>query len=323
MFLKLPHRTLGLGMAAMAFILAIAVTASVTTAGSSNLPLESAVSLASSGSDEEMVSSLIVKPHAEAGAQLSNALHAFDARGLSKSAHVPLTVVRPMSDNAHVIKLDQPVTLSEARVIAARLMHNDPSLEYAEPDRILHPLTTPTDPRYGQQWNYFAPNGTTNKGGANLPLAWDVTKGSASIVVAVIDTGYRPHVDLPPVLPGFDFITDPLRANDGDGRDADAHDPGNWVAAGECGVGTPAKNTVWHSTGMIGLIAAVMNNGQGGTGVAPNVRILPVRVAGKCGALMSDMVDGMRWAAGLSVFGVPTNPTPAKILNISIGDHHT
>jgi serine protease len=271
-----------------------------------------------------MVSSLIVKPHAVAGAQVSNALRAFDARDLSRSALVPLTVLRPMSGKAHVIKLKQPVTLSEARAIAARLMHNHPGLEYVEPDRILHPLLTPTDPRYDQdeQWGYYAPAGA-NQGGANLPPAWDVTRGSPSIVVAVIDTGYLSHIDLPAVLPGYDFITDPLRANDGDGRDADAHDSGNWVVAGECGVGTLAKNSGWHGTGIIGLIAAVMNNGRGGTGVAPNVGILPVRVSGKCGALMSDMVDGMRWAAGFSVSGVPNNPNPATILNISIGDHYT
>jgi serine protease len=322
MFLNPPHRTLGLGMASMAFILAIAVTASVTTAGSSEMPWGSALNMAASAPEEKTVSSLIVKPRAEAGAKMASALQAFDARGLSKSALVPLTVVRPMSGGAHVIKLEQPVTLSEARVIAARLMHNDADLEYAEPDRILHLSTTPTDPLYGNQWNFFAPAGA-NRGGANQPLAWDVTKGSASIVVAVIDTGYRQHRDFAPVLPGFDFITDPIRANDGNGRDADAHDPGNWVAAGECGVGTPAKNTVWHGTGITGGIAALMNNGEGATGVAPNIRILPVRVSGKCGALMSDTVDGMRWAAGFSVSGVPNNPTPAKILNISMGDQHT
>jgi hypothetical protein len=61
---------------------------------------------------EEMVSSLIVKPHAEAGARLSRALQTFDAKGLSKSAPVPLMVGRLMSGNAHVIKLEQPVTLS-------------------------------------------------------------------------------------------------------------------------------------------------------------------------------------------------------------------
>ena len=73
---------------------------------------------------------------------------------------------------------------------------------------------------------------------------------------------------------------------------------------------------------MTGTIAALMNNGEGGTGVVPNVKILPVRVSGKCGGLTLDIVDGMRWAAGLAVSGVPPNPNPAKILNISIGDHN-
>jgi serine protease len=309
-------------------LLALTVTTLFTTAtlssvfgnnaGSSKSPMGAAVNSEASA-PEEMVSSLIVKPHAEAGARLSSALQAFDAKGLSKSALVPLTVGRSMSGKAHVVKLEQPVTLSEARVIAARLMHNEPSLEYAEPDRMVYPLTTPTDPGYGNQWHYFAPNGTTNKGGANLPLAWDVTKGSSSVVVALIDNGYRPHIDFPQLLPGFDFITDPTAAHDGDGRDADARDPSDAVVAGECGVGTPAKTGHWHGTAMVGLLGAVMNNGQGGTGVAPNAGILPVRVVGKCGGLTSDVVDGMRWAAGLSVAGVPANLTPAKVMSISIG----
>jgi serine protease len=309
-------------------LLALTVTTLFTTAtlssviannaGSSKSPMGAAVNSEASA-PEEMVSSLIVKPHAEAGARLSSALQAFDAKGLSKSALVPLTVGRSMSGKAHVVKLEQPVTLSEARVIAARLMHNDPSLEYAEPDRRVYPLTTPTDPGYGNQWHYFAPNGTTNKGGANLPLAWDVTKGSPSVVVALIDNGYRPHIDFPQLLPGFDFITDPVAAHDGDGRDADARDPSDAVVAGECGVGTPAKTGHWHGTFMLGLLGAVMNNGQGGTGVAPTAGIVPVRVIGKCGGLTSDVVDGMRWAAGLSVAGVPANLTPAKVMSISIG----
>lgn len=158
-----------------------------------------------------------------------------------------------------------------------------------------------------------------NKGGASLPLAWDVTKGSPSVVVALIDNGYRPHIDFPPFLPGFDFITDPIRAHDGDGRDANAQDPSDAVVADECGVGTRAKTGHWHGTVMLGLLGAVMNNGQGGTGVAPNAGIVPVRVVGKCGGLTSDVVDGMRWAAGLSVAGVPANLNPAKVMSISVG----
>jgi serine protease len=183
--------------------------------------------------------------------------------------------------------------------------------------------TTPTDPGYlPYQWHYFAPGGA-NVGGANLPNAWDITRGSASISVAVIDTGYRQHADLGPVLPGYDFITDIFTANDGNGRDSDAQDPGDWVAVNECPGGNTADNSSWHGTHVAGTIAALMNNGIGGTGIAPNVKILPVRVLGKCGGLMSDVVDGMRWAAGLAVPGVPVNPNPADVLNLSLGGSGT
>ncbi|MDO8293174.1 MAG: S8 family serine peptidase [Gallionella sp.] len=274
-----------------------------------------------SAANEEMVSRLIVKPRALAGAKLAGSLQAFDASGLSRTANMPMTVFRPTSDGAHVIKLDQPVTLSEARVIAERLMRNDSSVEFAEPDRIMYPTAvTPADPDYATlQWHYFAPAGA-NLGGANLPDAWAVTQGSATINVAVIDTGYRPHADLgTAVLPGYDFIIDIPTANDGDGRDTDAQDPGDWVALNECGAGSPASDSSWHGTLVAGTIAAAMNNGISGTGVAPNVRILPVRALGKCGGFTSDIADGMRWAAGLAVAGVPANPNPAQVLNLSLG----
>ena len=296
--------------------------ATATPAGSAGPLKTSAPAMLSSGGfpEEEMVSQLIVKPRAQVDAKLLSALQAFDASGLSKTANVPMTVFRPMSGDGYVVKLDQPVTLSEARVIAERLMRNDSSVEFAEPDSIMYPFaTTPTDPGYlSNQWHYFAPAGT-NLGGANLPDAWDVTKGSASITVAVIDTGYRQHADLDPVLPGYDFITEIARSNDGDGRDSDAQDPGDWVAANYCSAGSPASNSSWHGTHVAGTISALMNNGIGGTGVAPNVRILPVRVLGRCGGLLSDIADGMRWAAGLSVPGVPSNPNPAHVLNMSLG----
>lgn len=317
MKIKIIHRIL-LGITATATL-----GTAIATAAPAGLKASAQAMQSASAANEEMVSRLIVKPRALAGAKLADSLQAFDASGLSRTANMPMTVFRPMSNGAHVIKLDQPVTLSEARVIAERLMRNDSSVEFAEPDRIMYPTTvTPADPAYATfQWHYFAPAGA-NLGGANLPNAWAVTQGSATINVAVIDTGYRPHADLgTAVLPGYDFITNPTTANDGDGRDTDAQDPGDWVALNECDPinGSPASNSSWHGTLVSGTIAAAMNNGIGGTGVAPNVRILPVRALGKCGGLTSDIADGMRWAAGLAVVGAPANPNPAQVLNLSLG----
>ncbi len=54
-------------------------------------------------------------------------------------------------------------------------------------------------------------------------------------------------------------------------------------------------------------------------GISWNAWILPVRVLGKCGGFDSDILAGMRWAAGLSVGGVPDNPHPANLINMSLG----
>ena len=77
-------------------------------------------------------------------------------------------------------------------------------------------------------------------------------------------------------------------------------------------------NSSWHSTHLAGTIAAQTNNGYGVAGVNWKSRILPVRVLGKCGGYDSDIVDGVTWAAGLPVTGVPTNPFPARVINLSL-----
>jgi serine protease len=292
----------------------------------------SALAVPGSPPQEEMITRLMVKPRYRTGDQLNNALRAHDASGLSKISSVAMSVIRPMSGGAHVIRLSRPVTLSEARVIAARLMR-DPSVELAEPDRLKRPLAvTPNDPSYSSQWNLFAPT-PSDLGGADLPNAWSITTGSAAVTVAVVDTGYRPHADIVgAILPGYDFISDIPTANDGDGRDADAQDPGDWITGAEntnrngLFYGCGALNRVnqltpssWHGTHVAGIIAATMNNGVGIAGIAPNIQILPVRVLGKCGGYDSDIIDGMRWAAGIAVAGAPANAHPAQVLNMSLG----
>jgi serine protease len=325
------------GVSIAIFVPALALAALADPSQFAQQPTRfSALAVVGGAPQEEMVSRLIVKPRYRVGDPLNNDLLAHNASGLAKISNVPLSVVRPMSGGAHVIRLGQPVTLSEARVIAARLMR-DNSVELAEPDRLKRPLAvTPSDPDYATyQWNLFAPS-SPNLGSANLPNAWSNTTGSNTVTVAVIDTGYRPHADLGAVvLPGYDFITDIPMANDGNGRDTDAQDPGDWITGAEntaqggqfygCGVvssnGKPINQlspSSWHGTHVTGIIAAQMNNGIGITGVAPNIQILPVRVLGKCGGYDSDIIDGMRWAAGITT-GLPPNPYPAQILNMSLG----
>ena len=168
----------------------------------------------------------------------------------------------------------------------------------------------------------------------DVEKAWTITIGSPGIVVAVLDTGVRfDHPDLLPVasggnlLPGYDMISDVDTANDGNGRDADASDPGDWLTQAEISkVGGPfyqcdtsPENSSWHGTQTAGLVAALTNNSVGMASVGRNVRVLPVRVLGKCGGFDSDIIAGMRWAAGQAVPGLPANQNRAQVISMSFG----
>jgi serine protease len=172
-------------------------------------------------------------------------------------------------------------------------------VEFAQPNYYYYPMAvTPNDPLYKYQWHYSA---------IKLPNAWDLTTGSSSVVVAVLDTGKMDHPDLEgQFLPGYDFITDAVDAGDGDGRDSDPTNPNTALNAS-------------HGTHVAGTIAALSNNGVGVTGVCWNCKVLPVRVVGDVNATTADIVAGIRWAAGLRVNGITTNPNPAKVINMSLG----
>ena len=237
---------------------------------------------------------------------------------LNLSAGINLVHHRFMSGNGQVVKLPGRITLAEAESIAEKLRQN-PEVEYAEPDRRMRPMLIPNDPLFSSQWHYAAPSAFA--GGANLPAAWDITTGSISIVVAVIDTGILPnHADITGrTLAGYNFISDGFTAGNGVGRSADSSDLGDWVAAGACGSGSPPENSSWHGTHVSGTIGANTNNGIGVAGVNWVSPVLPVRALGKCGGFVSDIADGMRWAAGLTVTGVPANANPARVINLSLG----
>jgi serine protease len=215
---------------------------------------------------------------------------------------------------AHIVHLGKKMAVAEVAKVARELAARDPSVEYAEPDRMMHKLFTPNDPRYPEQWQYF-----DSVGGLRANTAWDLTTGSG-VVVAVIDTGYRPHADLAgQIVQGYDFITDSAIAADGNGRDSDASDPGDSVTAGQCGAGEPASTSSWHGTHVAGTIAAKTGNALGVAGTAFNARVLPARVLGKCGGYTSDIADAIIWSSGGSVSGVPVNANPARVINMSLG----
>jgi serine protease len=224
--------------------------------------------------------------------------------------------LRTTALGSQVLKINRQMSLAEAGQLAADIAASDPDVEYAEPDRIMRKVFTPNDTQYNQQWHYFEA-----AGGINAPPAWDKATGTG-IVVAVIDTGYRPHADLNAnILPGYDFISDTFVANDNNGRDSSALDPGDWVNPGECGPGDPAtfEASSWHGTHVSGTIAGVTNNSNGIAGVAFNARVVPARVLGKCGGFTSDIADAIIWTSGGVVSGVPTNANPARVINLSLG----
>lgn len=242
-------------------------------------------------------------------AKTSFANRAAQIATLSQVAGVELAYVREFTDNGQVLKLPSHLQLTDVETLAARLAAL-PEVAYAEPDKIMHYQLTPNDTRYNEQWHYFVP--TTGNYGANLPQAWDITTGSANVVVAVLDTGILfNHPDLAGrTVAGYDFIGDVATANDGNGRDADPSDPGDWCN------GNPSS---WHGTHVAGTIGAKSNNGLGVAGINWQSKIQPVRVLGTCGGYDSDIADAIRWAAGLNVPGVPANATPAKVVNLSLG----
>jgi len=254
------------------------------------------------------------------------------AAGLGMRLGLRLRAGPALADRVQVVQADG----IGARALASRLAL-DPDVEYAEVDRRARRVVVPNDPRFGSvaegassggpavgQWYLQAPAGEVASS-IDAVSAWDTTTGSASIVVAVLDTGVRfNHPDLAgKLLPGYDMVSDAAISNDGDGRDADASDPGDWVTSAEAATtafaGCEVSASSWHGTQVAGIVGAATNNGTGMAGAGWNVRVLPVRVLGKCFGHTSDIVTGIRWAAGIAVPGLPLNPNPARVINLSLG----
>lgn len=234
---------------------------------------------------------------------------------------------------------------AEAEQLAARLRAR-PEVAWVVPNEREHRLVTPSDPDFpadaagsGGQWWLFPASGSNandiserRRGVPGVQSAWTQERGKPSVVVAVLDTGVASHPDLDGahLLPGRDFVSTVEYAGDGDGWDADPSDPGDGVTSADRAASPTlfadceVTESSWHGTTIAGMLAGLVNNNAFGAAVSWDGRVVPVRVAGKCGAEVADIVDGMRWAAGLPVIGpngvtLPRNPNPARIVNISFG----
>jgi serine protease len=270
-------------------------------------------------------------------------------------AEAAKTTARESTPNADVLNAlaaRERLTLRAARAITARLhvievagdagdttdamlarLRDDPAVEYAEPDRRRFALALPDDTDFVNQWVLQ----DVEVSAIDATGAWDTTKGSTGLVIADIDTGVRyEHPDLGDatrggrLLPGYDFIaadpgagTEFLVANDGNGRDDDPSDPGDWVDSDDVQQpifnGCALTDSSWHGTRVAGILGALTDNARGVAGVTWDAWILPVRALGKCGGYDSDIIAGMLWAGGLTVSGVPANPYPARVENLSLG----
>ncbi|MFN2349552.1 MAG: S8 family serine peptidase [Thioalkalivibrio sp.] len=228
---------------------------------------------------------------------------------LSVAAGHEVIYLRAMSGGADVVRLPEAMPVEQVQAMAAA-MAQLPGVEYAEPDRRVFAATLPNDPDFSAQWNLEAVSRTAPLNyGIDALGAWEISTGEP-VTVAVLDTGILDHLDLAEkVLPGYDFVD----------RDSDPSDPGDFVTEGEASDSCPETNSSWHGIHVSGTITAATNNGFGVAGISWGARILPVRVLGKCGGFVSDIVDAMRWSAGLPVSGVPANPHPSRILNLSLG----
>ncbi|MEW6445748.1 MAG: S8 family peptidase [Pseudomonadota bacterium] len=287
-------------------------------------------------SPEPKVTRLIVQPKRFDLARMQR-LDEPSMAAFSQAAGLTLEHVRAMSGQAQVMRLPVGMSAAEAQLYADRLVASGLA-GHAQPDRWMHPQRAPNDPFYASSQWHLQPllTGLAHGGnnyGLNLPGAWDYTTGDAAVVVAVLDTGLLPHADIDGnildasgrVKSGYDFVSDVEVANDGGGRDSDPTDPGDWVTlaesikSGGTFEGCSVSDSSWHGTHVAGIVGATGDNGLGVAGVAWNTSLLPVRTMGKCGGLTSDVVDGIRWAAGLAVVGVPANANPARVLNLSLG----
>ena len=166
-------------------------------------------------------------------------------------------------------------------------------------------LKSVTDPKYPMQWSL------NTRYGVHAEWAWERTRG-AGAVVAVLDSGSSSHPDLDGQylrnadgsVAGYDFVSLESGPGDGDGWDANPQDS------------DPSSD--FHGVHVSGIVAAASND-IGVVGIAPEAKLLEVRVLGSDGGTSADLIAALNWSAGLDVANTPKNSHPANVINLSLG----
>lgn len=304
-----------ISVAAVSVALVAGMTSSVAVAQAPSAKADAApaVAGATEAAPGTTAERLIVGYKSGATEATSNKAADADAAAKGKETGESLDFQRRLGSGAALVDLGEDVTKADVADVIAEY-RADPQVAYVAPDRLNKAMATPNDTEYSKQWDLYEATA-----GMNVPGAWDKVTGTG-VTVAVIDTGYVAHSDLAAnIVGGYDFISDTKVANDGNGRDSNPADPGDWTAANECAAGDPASTSSWHGTHVAGTIAAVTNNSKGVAGIAYGAKVSPLRVLGKCGGYDSDIIDAITWASGGTVSGVPANTNVAKVINMSLG----
>jgi serine protease len=282
-----------------------------------------------------------------------------DVAALTQRVGLNVAKSRQLTSSTHVIHLQKTLYGADVAAALAALRADPAVKFAEVDQRRYPHATTPNDPLFAPsanatgQWFMLTPSTltpTSDAAATDAVSAWDITQGSTGTVIADVDTGVRfDHPDLlragfgGRLLPGYDFVSGDVNpnspynslgtfliANDGDGWDPDPSDPGDWISATDeknalfpaatCGGtnGAPTDSS-WHGTRVMGILGALTDNSVGIAGMTRYPYLLPVRALGKCGGYDSDIITGVQWAAGMSVTGVPDNPYPADIVNLSLG----
>jgi len=226
-----------------------------------------------------------------------------------------IDIAEPSSSNIvnKAYQKSPAVDLKAATLQLAIELNSYPCIEYAEPNYLRQSQIMPSDTMYAKHWQFAK---------IKLPQAWNISKGSSDIKIAVIDSGIvTSHPDFQNRVSdnGYDFIRNLNSSGDGDGIDSNPEDLGDGVDNPKCMIYNSDRVSSFHGTIVTGVLGASTDNDEGISGIDWYAEIMPLRVLGCLGASDYALSHAIRYAAGLyNQSGIKLS-SPVDIINLSLG----